>query len=359
MSIPLLENLFIYPTWACNLNCEHCWVNEKEANGCLSRDMLDKAISEALDLGLTYIKISGGEPLIAGEITEFIINKVKYENVNVSIETNGTLIDERWAKIFSENEVSVSVSIDSHEESTHDRFRGLVGSFEKTINAVELLVKNDVQVGIVTSISNINYDTIEKMIELAKNLNVSFLKFNPIVKVGNAKKINQDNDFIFTLYPEEMLELRNKYCNKKSVGIPVDLFLPMGLSNIKNILSSSPPIQNYSCINCPTLNLISILPNGDLGLCPEANRSELLKFDNLYNTNLRKVWIENYNLYMLRSEIPDKLSGVCGKCMIKNICKGSCRAVAVSNSGTINAPHPICQYLFDKNKFHLAYVGSE
>ena len=355
MSIPLLKNLFIYPTWSCNLKCKHCWVNKKETDLFLSKDILDNAINEALDLGLTYIKISGGEPLLAGELIEFIINKVKNENVNISIETNATLIDDRWAKILAENEVSVSVSVDSHEESDHDRFRGIDGSFKKTINAIELLVKNDVQVGIVSSILNMDFDNIDKMIELSKDLNVSFIKFNPIVKVGNAKKINKNKDFIFALYPEEMLELRNKYCNKESLGIPVDLFLPVGLSNIKSILTHS-PLQGISCINCPTLNLLSILPNGDLGLCPEANRSELLKFDNLYITNLSDVWNDNSNLNKLRSEIPDRLTGVCGKCLVKSICKGSCRAVAVSSGGTINSPHPICQYLYDKNKFHLAYA---
>lgn len=353
MFTPLLENLFIYPTWSCNLSCEHCWVDKKETKTYLTIDILDEAINQAIDLGLSYIKISGGEPLLVEEITEFIIRKANKESISLSIETNGTLIDKKWAAIFAENNVSVSISIDNYDENIHDKFRGLAGSYSKSIEAIKLLNERSVQIGIVNSISSVSYNDMNKMIELSQQLNVSFLKFNPIVKVGNAKKFKEADDFIFTLTPQEMIELKNRYCDKKSFEIPVSIFLPVGLSSIKNILTS--PLQGFSCANCPTLNLISILPNGDLGLCAEANRNNLLKFDNLFDNSLIDVWHNNNILEKIRDEIPDKLSGVCGKCMVKNICKGSCRAISVSDGGNINSPHPICQRLYNEKKFHLVY----
>ncbi|WP_113673348.1 radical SAM/SPASM domain-containing protein [Vallitalea guaymasensis] len=352
--IPALENLFIYLTWDCNLNCKHCWLDKNERSSKLSIKMLNKAIEQAIELGLNYIKISGGEPLIEKEKVISIIEKASSNNIKISIETNGTKIDRQWVDVFSKNSVSVGISIDSYNASIHDHFRGKVNSFNKSIKAVELLKNKGVDVGIIHSISMYDERELKKMVAFAENYNVSYLKINPIVKIGNARHYqNEKDDFIFTISPEEMLEIKNKFSsNNKHAKVPVNIMLPVGLTNIRGIITNSSSTFSYA--NCPTLNLISILPSGDLGLCAEANRTSDLIFGNLFHDDIVDVWKNSDTLKEIRTLIPDKLEGVCGNCLVKNICKGSCRTIALSSFGSINSANPICQKLYDENKFHLA-----
>ncbi|QUH29759.1 nucleotidyltransferase family protein [Vallitalea guaymasensis] len=102
------------------------------------------------------------------------------------------------------------------------------------------------------------------------------------------------------------------------------------------------------------LNQTKLLPSGDLGLCAEANRTSDLIFGNLFHDDIVDVWKNSDTLKEIRTLIPDKLEGVCGNCLVKNICKGSCRTIALSSFGSINSANPICQKLYDENKFHLA-----
>lgn len=355
MEIPELQNLFIYPTWKCNLNCAHCWLDERESENILSIELIDSAINDALGMGLKYIKISGGEPLLTKDITEYIVKKAGENNVKVAIETNGTMIDEKWATLFAENKVQVGISIDSYKEEEHDIFRGKQGAFTESINAIKMLVGKGCSTGIIHSISTINTEEIDKMVELSKELGAKYLKLNPIVKVGKGKSFTEGNDFIFTLLPKEIIKLNNMY---RSSDLPVIVMLPVGLSSLKKIVEL-PAEEQFRCANCPTLNLASILPNGKVGLCAEAYRNTMMHFGDLNEVSLKEIWYNSDELKELRGVIPDNMDGVCGKCLMKNICKGSCRSISVAQYGKISSPHPICQHLYENNLFHLAKKSKE
>ena len=351
MDIPRLEHLFFYTTWECNLRCRHCWVGkytDKPAQ--LTVEAVGNTIDQALAFGLRHIKLSGGEPLLTRSITQFIIEKASANGVGVNMETNGTLLDEEWADFLAANNVSVSISIDSDVEEEHDAFRGMRGAFRASLCALDLMYDRGQPAGVVMSISSPDYDKIERMIRLSASHNAAFLKINPIVRTGRVAK--KDNEFLFTLTPEEMLKINNRYGGTRRQELPVFLMFPFGLSAIRHIIQS--PDEALHCGNCPTLNLLSIMPNGDFGLCADAELHEPLHFGNLFEQDLSTVWLSHPELQSLREAVPDQLEGVCGQCMAKAICRGSCRAVAVSDGGKLTSPHPICRRLYEEKKFPLA-----
>ena len=96
------------------------------------------------------------------------------------------------------------------------------------------------------------------------------------------------------------------------------------------------------------------MPNGDFGLCADADLHEPLHFGNLFEQDLSSVWSSHPLLLSLREVVPDQLEGVCGHCMAKAMCRGSCRAVAVTDGGKLASPHPICRRLYEEKKFPLA-----
>ncbi len=355
MDIPRLEHLFIYTTWECNLRCQHCWVGKiADVPTRLTTEAVGNAIEQAAALGLRHIKLSGGEPLLTKRLTRFVIEKAWAKEIDVSMETNGTLLNEEWADFLASHNVSVSISVDSDREEEHDAFRGLQGAFHASIRALDLLHSLGHSAGVVMSISTFDHDKIDRMIRFSAAHHAAFLKINPIVRTGRAVKKN--DEFLFSLTPEEMLEIKNRYGAACGSELPMILMFPMGLSAARHILQS--PGQELHCGNCPTLNLLSIMPNGDLGLCADAEMHEPLCFGNLFDQDLPAAWSSHPLLLALREVVPDQLEGVCGKCMAKKMCRGSCRAAAISEGGKLSSPHPICRWLYENKKFPLA-MGSE
>lgn len=138
-----LREMWLHVTFRCNLECTHCLF------GCSSNydrfpdmtlnDAKDYAL-QAVQKGARNIYITGGEPLKWNALEEFIgflegINEID----NITLLTNGTLINDKWAGIISDsNKLTVRMSLECYTEETNDSFRGK-GSFMRTINGIKKL----------------------------------------------------------------------------------------------------------------------------------------------------------------------------------------------------------------------------
>ncbi|MFA5914130.1 MAG: radical SAM protein, partial [Burkholderiales bacterium] len=72
-----LNTLYFYLTEGCNLACRHCWMGPRfDATGkrypTLPVDLFDTAIREARPLGLSGVKLTGGEPLLHPKFTRLL-----------------------------------------------------------------------------------------------------------------------------------------------------------------------------------------------------------------------------------------------------------------------------------------------
>lgn len=99
----------MYLTGSCNLKCRHCWINphfEKNAGKCLPWNELKKIIQDAKEIGLSSVKLTGGEPFLHPEILG-VIKGLKEMKLGVTIETNGTLIDEEAPELRGTLEIDI------------------------------------------------------------------------------------------------------------------------------------------------------------------------------------------------------------------------------------------------------------
>ena len=126
-----LESMTFILTSACNLKCKYCY----GAGEWLQTTMDYKKAKTAIDFLLEHrassrltIIFFGGEPLLNYSLMEQIVFYCKEieQSVDVrfdySITTNGTMIDEKTASFFKENNFHINVSIDGDKE-THDKCR--------------------------------------------------------------------------------------------------------------------------------------------------------------------------------------------------------------------------------------------
>lgn len=138
-----LKEIWFHLTYKCNLSCNHCLFNcsPGKPDQELSLFKIQQNIKEALNLGIKEIYLTGGEPLLWQPMEEFLAWYYEKENPPLTILTNGTLIDEKWAQLFTryiDKELKIRISLECYSKETNDEWRGN-GSFVKTITGIRLL----------------------------------------------------------------------------------------------------------------------------------------------------------------------------------------------------------------------------
>ena len=178
----------------CNLNCVHCYHLNNSNDGSLDLgnwiEILDE-YQKLLDLlGLKpSIAISGGEPLTCTFLFDLIREiRQRWPLAMIVVLTNGTLLNLEIIQAFKYNDVSIQVSLDGADSSSHDKVRGN-GTFEKSTDNIRLAVKEGLMVYILTVLSKRTSKDIELLFDLAKELNVVALNFTRLVPQGKAYEL--------------------------------------------------------------------------------------------------------------------------------------------------------------------------
>jgi SynChlorMet cassette radical SAM/SPASM protein ScmF len=338
--VPPLLSLYFYISGSCNLACKHCWISpdfaETNENGkFVKTDYIKSAIEQAKPLGLSSVKLTGGEPLLHPQFKK-IFTIIRKENLFCPIETNGTLVDEEMAKFLSADKKKpfVSISIDGSKASTHEEIRGVKGSFKKSVNAIKHLVENNINPQLICTLNQKNVSELEEVIKIAENLGCESVKFNLIQKIGRGKGYGEK----FGLTIKKTLDL---YRFVEDIIVPktkirVEYDIPFAFYPLKRFLKS--PLGK-----CNVLNIIGMISSGELSLCGIGNTVPELIYGHIKDGNLKKIWCEAPGLISLRKNIPDKFVGICNNCIHNNYCLGSCIANNYHTTGKLNSSHYFCE----------------
>ena len=170
-----LNQIYFYLTEGCNLRCRHCWIAPKyqsEANQypALDLDLFKSIIEQAKPMGLSGVKLTGGEPLLHPQINE-ILEYIQTEDLRLTVETNGVLCTAELAEKVAEcKNTFVSVSLDGADSGTHEWVRGVEGCFEAALKGIGNLVEVGLRPQIIMSIMRQNKDQMESVVRLAERL---------------------------------------------------------------------------------------------------------------------------------------------------------------------------------------------
>lgn len=344
--VPPLSSLYLYITDRCNLACRHCWVTptltDEPIDGPVSIESYKGLIEQAILLGLSGVKITGGEPLLWKGLPE-LIDFLRSKGIGIAIETNGTLIDEGFADLFCSANVSISVSIDAADGGIHDGFRGRRGAFEMAIKGLKILVKHGLNPQVIMSLYKGNFDQIEPLIKLCSDLGIRNLKINPVMELGRGKELGRKG---LILSRDELVDLLRKSEGEwgERYGVKVLFTYPCSLKPLDILIRGGVPI-------CPFKNLLSVLADGSITFCGFGYSEPRWIMGNIKDVNLEHLWKENDLLREAREKIPERLEGVCAECIIRDRCQGGCRAIAMDVYGSLTAPDPTCQAFYESGQF--------
>ena len=336
----------------CNLRCKHCY----QSAGTTASDELKleekiRLVRDLADVGVVAVALSGGEPLIHPHFFP-VVAEARNRGMFVAVATNGTMIDEKMAQRMKDGGVGyVEISLDSTRPELHDEFRGVPGSWERTIEGIENCVHVGLYTVIATTVTQLNVAEVADLIRLTKSLGAKrFTHFN-FIPTGRGREI-LDLD-LSPMEREELLKLL--YRESKTIGIECLSTSPqyarVVLQNSKG--EAVAPTHFYvgegngyglqtladfigGC-GCGRL-YCAIQPNGDVTPCVFMPQCVV---GNLRSSSFLEIWRESKLLRRLRSR--ESLEGACRSCGYKLVC-GGCRARSIGYFEDFTAPDPGCIY---------------
>ena len=171
--VPLYGVLELLPL--CNLNCDMCYVRmsreEMEQVGRLRTiEEWTKTAEDMMKAGTLFVLLTGGEPLLYPHFRE-LYQKLRELGMIITINTNGTLIDEAWADFFAENKPRrINITLYGASNETYERLCHYPGGFDKAVNGIRLLRERNIDVKVNGSLAKANVDDRMKIIELGESL---------------------------------------------------------------------------------------------------------------------------------------------------------------------------------------------
>lgn len=361
MPYPPPRLVFWETTAGCNLRCIHCrrvTLADQLTPQDLSTEESYRLIDEIRKTGRPVFVLSGGEPLFRPDIYD-IARHASAVGLPVALATNGTLIDDIVAAQIKASGIQrVSISFDGADAATHDRFRGLSGSFEAAIRGFRALRRVGLPVQINTTVANHNKTQLEAMLQMAKDLDAVGLHLFLLVPVGCGVQIT-DEQMINAQEYERVLnwlydaEQTETGLQLKATCAP-HYFRVMRVRQAEDrrsgILKALPASHDRQIHGHPNGQMHAATKGclAGTGVCFISHRGEVfpcgylpVEAGNIRTQEFASIWQDSSLFAELRD--PELLEGKCGICQFKSLCSG-CRARAYGITGNYLAEEPFCAY---------------
>jgi SynChlorMet cassette radical SAM/SPASM protein ScmF len=354
-----LNTLYFYLTKGCNLRCRHCWITPKfqgddQVHPSLELDLFRSIIDQAKPLGLSGLKLTGGEPLIHPHIRE-LLDHLRAEKLPLTMETNGVLCTPELAgAIASCERPFVSVSLDATDAETHEWVRGVKGSFEAALSGIKNLVEAGLHPQIILTVMRRNVSHMAPMVRLAESLSAESVKFNVLQPTARGEHMHESQQ---ALSIPELLKLGRWVENDLSASTKLRLIFdhPMAFRPLGKIYGSN----GSGCGTCGVLGILGVLGDGTYALCGIGETVPEMVFGHAGTDRLEDVWQNNPVLSQMREGMPKAFKGVCRQCLMRSRCLGSCIAQNYYSDKDLWAPFWFCREAHAMGLFPASRLAGE
>lgn len=174
MRIPLAGSFELLPV--CNLHCKMCYVRKSmeevnKSGGLLSAAQWLEIARAARDEGMLYPLLTGGEPFLRRDFQE-IMGKMLEMGLQISINSNGTLINESMARWLGQHRpIRVNITLYGASEESYQNLCGDGDAYNRVHRAVEWLKQYGIPIKFSCSVTSENVDDLESIISYAKSVN--------------------------------------------------------------------------------------------------------------------------------------------------------------------------------------------
>lgn len=329
-----IKSIFLHLTNRCNLKCIHCYAaGDVQSGEELKSQKIYHIIDELARRGGRAITFSGGEPLLRRDWSDILT--YAGDTVNVTLNTNGTLIDESSAVLLSRLSPTIQVSLDGPSPEVHDAIRG-PGSFGAAVKGIRRLQNNGLTDNLIicmTLMKN-NIAWAPAMIPFVRQLGVPTLRFLPLHSQGRARASWSTLDASLDDYQKWFNHVYQYGCaGQPDPGGEIRGGLP-------GFLLYMPSDEDEPW--CGVGRKIVVDPYGDVYPC------SLLMDDDFHIGNVNQMSLEEIETSPKLKELTEACRSrkdaieACRKCAWRNFCQASCPAFAYLERGTLWATDHYC-----------------
>jgi len=286
---------------------------------------------------------SGGEPLFRKDLFH-LARHAKSRGLTTALATNGTLVGLETARqIVSAGFERVAISLDGACAATHDKFRGIPGSFARAISGFQYLKRAGMSMQINCTLARHNVAERDGLYELALGLEADALHIFLLVPVGCGLEISAENQ----LPPEEYESILNWFYDKSKEGklqtkatCAPHYYRVMRQRARQDGIKLSFAKHGMDAVTRGCLAGSSV--------CFVSHKGEVfpcgylpVTAGNVLRQPFGEIWQGSTVFEQLRDT--GQLKGKCGICEYRNVCAG-CRARAFGETSDYLAEEPYCIY---------------
>jgi cyclic pyranopterin phosphate synthase len=254
-----IDYLRVSITDRCNLSCLYCKPRARmrmlSHSEILRYEEILRLVSVAVSLGITHVRVTGGEPLIRRGVLDFIAELNRIDGIeDVSLTTNGVLLDKMAAGLRTAGVSRLNISLDSLNAR---KFKEITGSDDwdrvwRGIRTAEETGFSPIKINMVP-VKGVNDREVSDFARLTidRNIHVRFIEFMPI---GEKDRWHREAcvtaDEIRVEIEREVGPLE-PFSSQRSAG-PSDNYRIAGAQGVIGFIS---PISKHFCASCRRLRL--------------------------------------------------------------------------------------------------------
>jgi PqqA peptide cyclase len=318
-------------THRCPLQCAYCSnpVNLDRRSSELKTDDWRRVFTQANELGVLQLHISGGEPAARTDLEDIIAHCAKLE-LYTNLITSGVLLDDaRLNKLADVGLDHVQLSLQDVDPLNADTIGGFKGGHAKKLALGESVVKLGLPLTVNAVIHRHNIGSIAEMVKLAHDMGARRVEIAHVQYYGWALK-NRAH-----LMPSRqqavdadslVKQLRQDYRGK----IVIDSVIPDYYARVPK-----------PCMGGWGARVINVSPSGKVLPCHAAETIPGLEFWSVRDKSLEDVWLNSPAFNAYRGY--DWMEEPCLTCDKKTSCKGGCRCQALALAGKAESADPVCE----------------
>lgn len=299
----------ILTTTKCNASCFYCYEKWQESET-MSLDIAEKAaqfvINNTGDAKLLRLTWFGGEPLCNHQVITYITTRLKEALANikydVDIITNGYFLNQDLIDVLvDECMVSkIQITLDGYGNIHESRKKLPVGSFDRIINNIKILLSKNVKLSLRINFDENNYESVVELIEYLSN---------------NVGARNNLNVYVANLFGSET--------DESIIRLKQNLDHMLLDYGFKKRLYRRPKYVQGRCFACDK-NSFVISPSGMLFKCPQDMYSVSSAVGSIFSGVDR--YVASYTKWCDSSVVDE-----CDSCILLPLCQGGCRACEITN----------------------------
>jgi radical SAM protein len=350
-------------TQACDLACVHCRAKAQPLPlpGELSHEEGTALLEGIAGMGTKVCVLSGGDPLKRADLLGLIrYGKARGLRMATIPAATPLLTRDVVRALKSADLDQMALSLDASTPEAHDRFRGVAGAFQKTMDAIRWAHEVELPVQVNTVLSRHNAGDVDALAGLVSRLGVVFWEVFFLVPVGRGAGIPGLSAEEY----EDAFSRLDAVAQRAPFIVKITEAPHFRRYQMERMLEQGGSSRSPGPVAGPAPKLPSALarragPHGTIGQASRAVNAgngfifiayhgEVypsgflpLSAGNVRRTPLGAIYRDSPLLQALRD--PDRLKGRCGACEYRALCGGS-RSRAYAVTGDYLAEEPCCAY---------------